>query len=342
MLFKMTATLIRRPWILAGLVTMSAVSCAWCAGPSAVVISEIAWMGTAASTADEWIELRNLSEETIDLAGWRLEAEDGTPSIDLEGKIASNSFYLLERTDDETISDLTADLLYTGLLENGGETLRLIDAAGRIVDEVSSVTGWFAGTGSPDYATMERINPELDGLRSNWETHTGEPCVGLDAGGHPIHGTPGAVNSVTRPPSASFAFDPEAPTVWDVIQFTDWSVDPDGTVASRFWTFGDLATSGEMNPAHRYAAPGTYIIRLVVADEHGLEGETSRSLVVACVPGDLNGDGTIDLLDVRLCYRIAAGILDVTAEEREAADVTGDGKVDMADVERLANHALGI
>ncbi|MFC2082458.1 Ig-like domain-containing protein [Candidatus Bipolaricaulota bacterium] len=37
-----------------------------------VVISEVAWAGTSAGEDDEWIELRNLEEESIDLEGWTL------------------------------------------------------------------------------------------------------------------------------------------------------------------------------------------------------------------------------------------------------------------------------
>ena len=41
-----------------------------CAGK--VIISEVAWGGTPASSEDEWIELRNLGETPVDLAGWQL------------------------------------------------------------------------------------------------------------------------------------------------------------------------------------------------------------------------------------------------------------------------------
>jgi hypothetical protein len=37
-----------------------------------VIISEVAWAGTPADPADEWIELRNLGTTSIDLTGWSL------------------------------------------------------------------------------------------------------------------------------------------------------------------------------------------------------------------------------------------------------------------------------
>ncbi|MFC2078322.1 Ig-like domain-containing protein [Candidatus Bipolaricaulota bacterium] len=58
--------------------------------------------------------------------------------------------------------------------------------------------------------------------------------------------------------------------------------------------------------------------------------------------GDVNGDGKIDLIDVRLCQQIAAGVIAGTAEQRQAADVDGDGDVDEKDAEILAEYVLGI
>ena len=41
-----------------------------------LVINEIAWAGTAASSADEWIELFNPTDQPIDLSGWTLSFGD--------------------------------------------------------------------------------------------------------------------------------------------------------------------------------------------------------------------------------------------------------------------------
>ena len=65
-----------------------------------------------------------LQESDIDLTGWTINAVDGTPSIALSGTITAGGYYLLERTDDTTISDITADLIYTGALSNTVEESR--------------------------------------------------------------------------------------------------------------------------------------------------------------------------------------------------------------------------
>jgi hypothetical protein len=104
-----------------------------------VVISEVAWMGTQASANDEWIELYNTTDHDIDLTGWKLQAADGTPTITLSGIIPAHGFFLLERTDDNTVKDIAADLIYGNdgsnwALSNSGETLLLKDPSNTIID----------------------------------------------------------------------------------------------------------------------------------------------------------------------------------------------------------------
>ena len=58
--------------------------------------------------------------------------------------------------------------------------------------------------------------------------------------------------------------------------------------------------------------------------------------------GDVNGDGMINLLDVRLCLQIARGNLVGTPEQRNAADVNRNGDVSESDAEILAQYVIGM
>ena len=139
------------------------------ASPRDVAISEIAWMGTAVSSLDEWIELYNNTGSSVDLAGWTLAAADGTPGIALSGNIPANGYFLLERTDDSTVPGVTADLLYTGALGNGGEDLVLRDGASSVVDRVDSSAGWFSGH-ADGHVPMVRVDTTQDGSQAdNWD-----------------------------------------------------------------------------------------------------------------------------------------------------------------------------
>jgi len=59
------------------------------------------------------------------------------------------------------------------------------------------------------------------------------------------------------------------------------SSDPDGTVASYAWTFGDGATATGATPTHAYASPGTYTVALTVTDNLGATGTASTSATIS-------------------------------------------------------------
>jgi|GEM_PF-5368631 len=167
-----------------------------------VAINEISWMGTQADSNHEWIELYNNTQGSINLEGWELKAKDGSPTISLSGAIPAQGFYLLE-TEEEAISDITADLIYSGELEDGGEILEIYDQFGNLIDKVNCPTRWFAGDENSK-TSMERINPKEESNFENWATNfsikVGEEnkedfINGKDKDGNPIYGTPKNPNS---------------------------------------------------------------------------------------------------------------------------------------------------
>ena len=173
-----------------------------------IVINEIAWMGTGKKTAsDEWIELYNKTDRDINLSGWVLYSEtDMNPYIKLSKTISAKGYYLLERTDDDAVKDIAADLVYSGGkgrgagLSNWGEVLVLSRASTtmeRIPERFGSGGGWFSGFPSPSYRTMERVNPNRPGSDfSNWSYNLAVIRNGLSADGKRVNGTPRKRNSV--------------------------------------------------------------------------------------------------------------------------------------------------
>jgi len=124
------------------------------------IINEIAWMGTDTSSNDEWIELSNTTDEEIDLAGWSVAW--GETTVELSGTIPAQGMYLLERTDDSSVPDVTANQIYTGALNNIGEDMYLYDIDNILVDAVLFASGWSAGDNDTKQ-TMERVCPLQDG-----------------------------------------------------------------------------------------------------------------------------------------------------------------------------------
>ena len=140
-------------------------------GPKQVILNEIAWMGSwcpdnQECSNNEWIELKNISSSDVDISGWRLiDQKNQIRVLFLQNTtILAGGFFLLERTDDDTVPNMRMDMIYTGALSNNGEGLRLLSPDCLIQDEVLANPNWPAGEVS-SRKTMER-KTDLSG----WQT----------------------------------------------------------------------------------------------------------------------------------------------------------------------------
>ena len=85
----------------------------------------------------------------------------------------------------------------------------------------------------------------------------------------------------TAYPTASFTFTCDRLTcAFDASA----SIDPDGTIGSYEWYFGDGTTASGAIVSHTYANAGTYNMALDVRDNLGLQGFLQKSLTVAPTP----------------------------------------------------------
>ncbi|MBE0635126.1 lamin tail domain-containing protein, partial [Candidatus Bipolaricaulota bacterium] len=261
------------------------------------IISEVAWAGTAASSADEWIELHNQSEFAIDLVGWQLVYGEvliplgGVAEGTLEVRttvLAPGAFLVLERTDDDSISDITADLIYKGTLSNAGMLIELRNPQGEVVDSavMTGESEWPAGSaidGDPAYCTMERTSS------GDWASNNGIVCNGLDAEGTLLNATPGQMNSsevlAQWAPTVEIVFPSEEGTILSGIELIAWTaIDPNGEepalAISVFISQGDenewillienLANTGSFSwDTTEYASGDTYRLLVRAADPEG-------------------------------------------------------------------------
>ena len=83
-----------------------------------------------------------------------------------------------------------------------------------------------------------------------------------------------------QPPTAN-ANGPYSALVGANISFSSaGSSDPDGSIVSYSWDFGDGATSTAANPTHAYSAAGTYNVSLTVTDDQGATGSNSTTATI--------------------------------------------------------------
>src|SRR5438552_9174832 len=89
------------------------------------------------------------------------------------------------------------------------------------------------------------------------------------------------VNAPNQPPTAAFTSN----CTGLACSFTDQSSDPDGTITSWQWTFGDGTTgSTAQNPSHTYSAAGSYTVTLTVKDNQNASSSPVSHTVQVTAP----------------------------------------------------------
>ena len=177
------------------------------AGP--VVISELMWPGSTASTADEWIELYNPSDATVDLTGWTLTYRRGDEDkvmivLDAAEILPGQTFLIANYAAEHKNSLLAIEPQRVDSavsLPNTKLLLHLYDgdpqAGGQLIDVADDGRGApFAGD-SGSKSAMVRIAFDQPGDQpESWATATEQS--GWDAGASEL-GTPGSIPAYLLP-----------------------------------------------------------------------------------------------------------------------------------------------
>jgi len=113
---------------------------------------------------------------------------------------------------------------------------------------------------------------------------------------------------------------------------------------SWFWDFGDGNSSFSSAPQHTYSQGGSYEVNLTVTNIYGLEGEPHTETIQLgsnIMPGDINSDSMLNVLDIVLVVNFILGNDTPSSSEFSAADLNSDGVVDVLDIVTLVNVILG-
>ncbi|NKB69623.1 MAG: hypothetical protein GKR89_21340 [Candidatus Latescibacteria bacterium] len=182
--------------------------------PGSIVFSEVMWMGSTGSNADEWIELFNRGSEEVDLSGWTItrltqDGETAMLTIDDGKKLAPNATFLIANysADDER-SKLAAqpNLVNSSLtLANSKLQLRLYagnpEQNSRLIDIVDDGKGAPMAGDVENKRAMVRVHFDKDGsLAESWAT--AQIAEGWDQDAKE-YGTPGSLPDYLVPRQTS-------------------------------------------------------------------------------------------------------------------------------------------
>jgi PKD repeat protein len=168
----------------------------------------------------------------------------------------------------------TASFVYEPTSPTTADIIHFTDQS---TDPDGTISSWSWDFG--DGTTSTEQNPTHQ--YSSADTYTVTLTVTDNGGATDSYSTTISVELANQPPTASFVYEPTSPTTADIIHFTDQSTDPDGTISSWSWNFGDGTTSTEQNPTHQYSSADTYTVTLTVTDNGGATDTVSQSIAVS-------------------------------------------------------------
>lgn len=163
------------------------------ASPS-IVIGEIAWAGSSASAADEWIELWNLSNAEVSIDGFVLSGASEEPlALPKNAVIPPRGTFLIanySHEDEKSALAVPPPLITTAVsISNSKLSIALLDKDGFEIDRVGD-------GGAPPAGTSGAIKVTMIRLADGWMNATSS--AGYDEGRNDL-GTPGVCDGCAPP-----------------------------------------------------------------------------------------------------------------------------------------------
>ena len=152
--------------------------------PELMAINEIMWMGSTVSPHDEWIELKNLTNQPLDITGWTLENVLNNSKALLTippSVVPPYGYYLISRlhpVDPSSALNILPHLISPDLLffDNGNQHIKLRDQDGFLIDHARAMD-WPAGIDDLTKHSMQRLDPMQNGMKAeSWASCVDQAC----------------------------------------------------------------------------------------------------------------------------------------------------------------------
>ena len=242
-----------------------------------------------------------------------------------------------------------------------------IDNLANTVASFDATNNWWGDASGPYHATL---NPSGLGNAASdsvdFDPWTGMSTVNVVvdpdviAGDPPVENPDAGVSVTIHSGTGSTAVTiaeyssppPDTPSFGAGATYVDVQLSDPGAVTELTITFEGMAAgtviyfylpgTGWIACSHQVQVGGTITVTVTDSTVPTLAQLIGTVFAGGTALGNINGDGVIDVLDVRLCLQIASGFIEGTGAQQAAADVDQDGDVDRDDAQILAEYIIGI
>jgi DNA/RNA endonuclease G (NUC1) len=244
--------------------------------------------------------------------------------------ILENELGNFARNDNREVYIVTGVAGNRGTLKNEGKVV-IPDSTWKVAVIVAHDTGLASIADYRDLQVIAVNMPNDPGVRNiPWQTYLTtvdaiEALTGYDLLALLPDDVEAAVEANTQPPIGVIAGPAGAIAEGDTASFdATASLDPNGTVASYSWDFGDGSIGSGVSVTHTYAQDGAFTVRLIVTDNDGLTDSTTFTVNVTNV-APVVGPVPNGALNVGATYTAAGAFSDPGADAWTATVNWGDG-----------------
>lgn len=222
-----------------------------------IILNEILPNPVGDDETGEFVELRNLSANPIDLAGWQI-ADASSRRFTITKKdfsetiLPAQGYFLIERK------------IFKIALNNNGDEVKLYQPNGQLLDSVAYKQS------CADNVAYARDENQV------WQWTT-----------TPSAGKENKITLLFLPPEVVISALNQAEVGQEVVFDGSDSSDSQSSALSYLWNFGDGATCADKIAKHKFTSAGKYQVKLAVTNQEKLSATDSWEIEIKDSPGSL-------------------------------------------------------